>query len=198
MGSHAAFERSGPVVVGVSPGQPAHVVLQAAQFAARFNAELVCAHVNPGRFVTSESPDGSVLTTSIDPDFADERELAFDARLAASLAETLAASDVSWRTLVLAGDVATALAHLADTLDAQMIVVGTHERSFGGSVQEFFNRSVATNLAHQQLRPVVVVPARAEARSTTDAAAGSSAPASAEAPTSETPASEAPSNGATA
>lgn len=147
-----------PVIVGVSPGQAPHVVLHAARFAARFDTDLVCAHVNPGRFATAESPDGSMLTAPIDPDFADERENAFDARLATALGEILADSDVHWRTAVLAGDVATALGHLGDTLDASMIVVGAHERSFSGTVQEFFNRSVGANLAHHQLRPVVVVP----------------------------------------
>lgn len=159
MGSHAENQQLHPVIVGVSPGQPPHVVLHAARFAARFNTDLVCAHVNPGRFATSESPDGSMLTAPIDPDFADEREIAFDARLAAALDELLAESDVSWRTLALAGDVATALGHLGDTLDASMIVVGAHEHSFSGGVQEFFNRSVGINLAHQQKRPVVVIPA---------------------------------------
>lgn len=161
MGTHSGASRTHPVVVGVSPGQPAHVVLQAARFAAQFQTELICAHVNPGRFSTSESPDGSMLTAPIDPDFADEREVAFDTRLENSLSEILADSGVSWRPLVIAGDVATALGHLADTVDAAMIVVGTHERSFGGGIQEFFNRSIAVNLAHSQLRPVVVIPARA-------------------------------------
>lgn len=148
-----------PVIVGVSPGQPPHVVLHAARFAARFDTDLVCAHVNPGRFAMSESEDGSMQTASIDPDFADEREAAFDSGLAASLGEILANSDVRWRTVVIAGDVAAALGHLGDPLDASMLVVGAHERSFSGTVQEFFNRSVGINLAHQQLRPVVVIPA---------------------------------------
>lgn len=42
-----------------------------------------------------------------------------------------------------------------------MIVVGAHERSFSGTIQEFFNRSVGVNLAHQQLRPVVIIPSLA-------------------------------------
>lgn len=158
MGIHAESHPSGPVVVGVSPGQPPHVVLNAARFAARFDAELVCALVNPGRFATTEFPDGSMLTAPIDPDFADERESAFDARLAAALAETLAEASVDWRTVVIAGDVATALGHLADTLDASMIVVGAHERSVGGTIQEFFARSVGAQLAQQQRRPIVVIP----------------------------------------
>ncbi|WP_026554180.1 universal stress protein [Arthrobacter sp. 35W] len=147
-----------PVVVGVAPGQAGHIVRQAAAFAARFGTELVCAHVNQGRYPVAEAADGSVSSASIDPDFADDE--AFDADLAAALAELLLDTQVPWRTVALAGEVSTALARLAHTLDAAMIVVGTHQHSVGGSVQEFFNRSVATHLAHRQERPVVVVPAR--------------------------------------
>jgi nucleotide-binding universal stress UspA family protein len=152
-----------PVVVGVSPGQPPHVVLHAAQFALRFGAELVCAHVNPGRYVRSESPNGAVSSSSIDPDFSDLLEEVFDETLAAGLAELLADSGVEWRTVLLAGDVATALGHLGHTIDAAMIVVGAHDSSVSGSIQEFFNRSVGIQLAHHQDRPVVVIPARAPA-----------------------------------
>ncbi|KRC62725.1 hypothetical protein ASE14_02580 [Agromyces sp. Root81] len=147
------------MILGVTPGQPQHVVLQAAVFASRFGTELVCAYVNPARYPTDESDDGSVESASIDPDFADEHETAFDEALAVSLRHTLADSDVSWRLLALAGDVAGALGHLAETLDAAMIVVGTHDRSLGGSLHGFFSRSVGAQLAHRQPRPVVVVPA---------------------------------------
>lgn len=156
-----AFEHSvHPVIVGVSPGQPPHVILHAAQFALRFGADLICAHVNPGRYATAETADGAVTSSSIDPDFADIREEVFDEKLAAGLSELLVDSGVNWRTLLLAGDVASALGHLAHTIDAAMIVVGTHESSVSGSIQEFFNRSIAVQLAHHQNRPVVVIPAR--------------------------------------
>jgi nucleotide-binding universal stress UspA family protein len=153
----------GPVVVGVSPNQPPHVVAQAGHFAARFGTELVCAFVNQGRVAVSERPDGSETSTSLDPDFGDAGEEEFDAGLAARLEKILGKSGVPWRTLVLAGEVSAALSRLADRLDASMIVIGTHERSVGGNLQEFFNRSVATHLAHRQNRPVVVIPVRAQA-----------------------------------
>lgn len=60
---------------------------------------------------------------------------------------------------MLAGEVSAALGRLATRLDAAMIVVGAHDRSVGGSIQEFFNRSVATHLAHRQAKPVVAIPA---------------------------------------
>ena len=147
-----------PVVVGVSPGQPRHIVEHAARFARAFSAELICAYVNPGRFATDETAEGRVATHSIDPDFSELE--AEDTELVADLTQTLTGSGVTWTTRFLAGDVAVALGHLANTVDAAMIVVGTHERSFSASVQEFFNHSVAVHLAHRQQRPVVVIPAR--------------------------------------
>ncbi|MEF3403757.1 universal stress protein [Agromyces sp. CCNWLW203] len=148
-----------PVIVGVVPGQPAEVVQQAVLFASRFRAELVCAYVNPARYLVEEAADGTVESASLDPDFVDDREAVFDESLAESLHRALATAEVPWRTLALVGDVAGALGHLGETLDAAMIVVGAHEHSFGGSLREFFNRSVGAQLAHRQARPVVVVPA---------------------------------------
>lgn len=148
-----------PVIVGVVPGQPADVVQQAAVFATRFGAELVCAYVNPARYPVEEAADGSVESASIDPDFADDHEAVFDEALARSLHDLLEATAVPWRTLALAGDVAGALGHLGATLDAAMIVVGAHDHSLTGSLREFFSRSVGAQLAHRQPRPVVIVPA---------------------------------------
>lgn len=127
----------------------------------QFGTELICAHVNAGRFVVSEDSAGAVRSSPLDPDFHDAREDAFDPALEAHLASALGPSGVRWSTRLLAGDTAEALGHLAETVNAAMIVVGTHERGFGGGVQEFFNRSIAVHLAHRQNRPVVVVPARA-------------------------------------
>lgn len=149
-----------PVIVGVAPGQSPRIVEQAADFALRFGTELVCAFVDQARLPLSEKADGSVTFASIDPDLADEAEEDFEAELAAEMEHLLKGSGVSWRPLVLAGEVSAALGRLAERLDAVMIVVGTHEHSVGGSIQEFFNRSVATHLAHRQGRPVVVIPTR--------------------------------------
>lgn len=163
------------VVVGVSPGQPPHIVAEAARFARAFDVELVCAYVDPGRYPTAEDADGQVESAPIDPDLPDDP---FGPRgggevdLDAELAEVLDALPVTWSTRRLAGDVTVALGHLADTLDASMIVVGTHERSFTGGLQEFFNRSVAVHLAHRQQRPVVVVPARAPGSLAVETASG--------------------------
>ncbi|WP_336705935.1 universal stress protein [Oerskovia sp. USHLN155] len=150
-------ENPRPVVLGVVRGQPEEVLRTASGLAARLGAELICATVNPARFVVSESADGHVTSAPIDPDFHDAHDDELDPELAERLASALDAVGVRWSTRLLAGDPADALARLARTVDAELIVVGTHGP--GRGVHDLFNRSVAIHLAHRQHRPVVVVPA---------------------------------------
>jgi nucleotide-binding universal stress UspA family protein len=146
------------VVVGVLSGQPDAVVLEAAVFASHFSAELVCASVDTSRYMVSEHANGSMTSLPFDPDLPELAEQGFDPRLKDHLAKVLDGRGVTWSTRALAGDPARALGHLADTLGAAMIVVGTRESGLRGSLHEFFNGSVALHLSHRQHRPVVVVP----------------------------------------
>jgi len=147
-----------PVVVGVFSGQHPLVVATAAEYARRFDAELVCAHVDAGRYVLTEHPDGSIVSISTDPEYPDERAEQVDPDLAAWLHEQLDTAGVAWSCRALAGSFVDALGHLAETIDAAMIVVGTRQPGVAGSLREFFNGSVAAHLVHRQSRPVVVVP----------------------------------------
>ncbi|PPF25154.1 hypothetical protein C5C42_16660 [Rathayibacter sp. AY1F7] len=58
----------------------------------------------------------------------------------------------------MAGDVAHALATLADRVDAVMIIVGTKEPSLRRTVQEVFSGAVGARLAHRQHRPALMIP----------------------------------------
>ncbi|QTX06005.1 universal stress protein [Agromyces archimandritae] len=148
---------SGPVVVGVLAGERHDpVVVRAAEFARRFDAALVVATVDPARYAVDEHPDGSVRSASVDPDLPDEREETPDAAYAEHVRELAGGVDAEARALV--GEPAHALARLAERLGAQMIVVGTRERSVLASVQRFFAGSVGARLAHVQPLPVVVIP----------------------------------------
>lgn len=147
-----------PIVVGVVPGQPATVVAEAAVFAQHFDAELICATVDLSHYAVEEKPDGTVIALPLDPDLADTRTEEFDPELRRTIAETLDPLPVRWSVRALAGGPGRELARLADEVDAAMIVVGTRERGLRGSLREFFNGSVAVQLAHQQHRPLVVVP----------------------------------------
>ena len=146
------------VVVGVVAEQPAAVVATAATVAEHFDADLVCVFVDSARYPIEERPDGTVVSLSLNPDLADEMVEELDPAIHASIAATLESRDVSWSVRALAGGPAQELARVADELDAAMIVVGTREAGFRGSLHEFLNGSVAAQLAHRQHRPVLVVP----------------------------------------
>ena len=146
------------LIVGVLPKQPAAVVSHAAALAARLDARLICASVAVDRYVVAEHADGSVESTTFDPDLGEVGRAEFDPALRARLAELLDPTGVQWEVRALAGDPARALAHLADALEAMLIVVGTHEGGLRGSLRELLNGSVAAHLAHRQHRPIVVVP----------------------------------------
>lgn len=147
------------IVVGVVPGQPSTVVTKAAEFAVRFDADLVCVSVDAFRYTVAREPDGRVVAMPIDSDLADDIVEEFDPNLHALISEALTGHPgVRWSVRALAGGPAQELARLAEELDAAMIVVGTRDPGIRGSLHEFFNGSVAVQLAHRQHRPVVVVP----------------------------------------
>ncbi len=145
------------VIVGVIPGQPDALVRTAATFAEHFDADLVCAYVDNSHYAAGHRPDGTVVTMPIDPDLVDDEE-GFDPDLFAALADLLEGRSVRWTVRYLVGGPAQELGRLADELNAAMIVVGTREAGVKRSLHEFFNGSVAVQLAHRQHRPVVVVP----------------------------------------
>lgn len=148
------------IVVGVVPDQPDVVVATAARWAANTGAQLVCAWVDAARYTVDEREDGTVVAFPVDPDQADETVETVTPELRRAVAAAVGDHGVSWSIRALAGAPAQELAHLADELDAVMIVVGTREPGLMGSVRQFFNGSVAVQLAHRQPRPVLVVPLR--------------------------------------
>jgi nucleotide-binding universal stress UspA family protein len=145
------------VIVGVVPHQSDTVLLHAADFAVALGAELVCAAVDRSRYTVGESVDGSVVALPFDPDLPELGDEEFDARLARHIEDVLKDSPVRWSLRAIAGEPVRALAHLAETLGAEMIVVGTRDGA-RSSIQEFFGGSLAVHLAHRQRRPVMVVP----------------------------------------
>ncbi|WP_104164103.1 universal stress protein [Cryobacterium sp. N22] len=147
-----------PVVVGVTTGQPDAVVLAASEFAAQFGAELICASVDPSRYMLEELPDGSMTSASFDPDSFEQAAADFDAGLRAQIERVLAGRRVVWSTRALAGEPARALGHLAGTVRAMMIVVGSREPTVRHTLRSFFTGSVAVRLAHGQQRPVIIIP----------------------------------------
>jgi len=144
------------VLVGVNHGQSDVVLHHAVRLARAFGAELVCAHVDVGRYVVEERPDGAVISRPLDPDLPELTDSDFDPALAEHIRALVAPLDVTFREL--AGDRAYALSRLADICGAELIVVGSRRRGVKSTLKEFFGGSVAAQLAHCQPRPVVVVP----------------------------------------
>jgi nucleotide-binding universal stress UspA family protein len=146
------------IVVGVVKQQPSSLLEQAAFFAKQFDADLVCAYVDSGRYLEQEKADGTVISLSFDPDLVDRREEKLDPELQAQLTEVLDRHDVVWSSRALAGDAARALSHLAEQVDAAFIIVGTRQAGIRRSMHEFFDGSVGARLAHLQRRPVLIIP----------------------------------------
>jgi nucleotide-binding universal stress UspA family protein len=144
------------ILVGVNHGQSDVVLRQAVQLAQAFGAELVCAHVDVGRYVVEERPDGMVISRPLDPDLPELSHTDFDPALAEHVRALVGSVPVTFREL--AGDRAYALSRLAEICGVEMIVVGSRRRGVRSGLKEFFGGSVAAQLAHRQHRPVVVVP----------------------------------------
>jgi nucleotide-binding universal stress UspA family protein len=148
---------TGPVLMGVVPGQPLTVAHRAAELAYSLNVKLICAYVDVTSYL-AEEPDGRVEALPIDPDGIDDDIEGISAGIAERLQDALDGSGVGWSFVTLAGDPARALGRLADSADASVIVVGTRERGLGARFEELLVGSVAVHLTHRQHRPVLVVP----------------------------------------
>ncbi|MDY0907993.1 universal stress protein [Microbacterium sp. CFBP9034] len=154
----AAADKSirGAVIAGVVPDLPPRVLSEAARYAKLLGAPLVVVHVDVTRFVTYEDPDGYVHSAPIDVNIAaGEGDLA---KVQAAAEALLRGQDLTWSVRQLVGDPAMAIKHLAEQIDARLIVVGTRKRGIGESIREFFTGSVAARLAHRQHRSILVVP----------------------------------------
>jgi nucleotide-binding universal stress UspA family protein len=155
MAEHQAERR---ILVGVTYGQADVVLRHAARFARKFDAALVCAHVDPGRYVVEELPDGTVASLPLDPDLPELKDTDFDQGLVAQVRTAVADDSLALSFRELAGDVAYALTRLADILDVEMIIVGSRRGGVRAGLKQFLTGSVAAHLAHRQPRPVVVIP----------------------------------------
>lgn len=149
---------AGPVVVGVHSGQHRVVVREAAALAAELGRELLCATVAADSYLEEWDPADGRDQGSLHPAGMDSDDHALALALAGSIGDALAPAAPEWTLRVLAGDPRHALARLATEVDARLIVVGAHPHGFGHAVEGLLSGSVATRLAHDQQRPVVVIP----------------------------------------
>lgn len=150
----------GAVIAGVIPRQPLVVIRRAAELAYSLGVELVLAYVDVTRYQLAGSDGVSGSSAPIDPDGVDDE---YDpegagATLRAHITTELASYNLPWSFVQLAGEPARALGHLAATVQASVIVVGTRERGLGARLEEILTGSVSVHLAHRQSCPVLVVP----------------------------------------
>ena len=151
-------DATGPVLLGVTPQQPELVLDTALRLARTLRADLVCAQVDASSYVVEEHADGSVDARPLDPDQPDWTSSPVDPGLADRVRTSGEAYGVHVEVRALAGDVAEALGHLAETLGAELIVVGSRPGGVRASMHDFFGGSIAVHLIHRQPRPVLVVP----------------------------------------
>lgn len=147
-----------PVLLGMTPRQPPQVLDAALRLAGRLGTGLVCAQVDEASYVVTEHPDGSVDARPLDPDQPDWTSRPFDADLAEQVRSAATARGVPVELRALAGGVGEALARLARTVGAELVVVGSRRGGVRASVHDFFGGSVAVHLIHSQPVPVLVVP----------------------------------------
>lgn len=154
----------GPVIVGVHRGQALAVLMEAARLAAELRRPLLCAYIAEDSYLTEWDKADTVAGESLHPTEVGAGEGDAVIALSGAIEEALSGTDASpeWSLRLLAGDPAKALARLAAETEARIIVVGTHRRGFANTLENLLAGSVGARLAHDQRRPVVVVPATAK------------------------------------
>ncbi|MFS0717306.1 universal stress protein [Arthrobacter sp. 1P04PC] len=148
---------TGPVLMGVVPGQSLVVAHRAAEMAYSLGVKLICAYVDVTTYL-AEEPDGRAEALPIDPEGVDDDIEGISAGINEHLGAVLGDAGIDWSFVTLAGDPARALGRLAESTDSSVIVVGTRERGLGARFEELLVGSVAVHLTHRQHRPVLVVP----------------------------------------
>ncbi|WP_431277141.1 universal stress protein [Leifsonia poae] len=156
----AEIRASGPVVVGVYPGQAVAVVVEAAMLAAEIDRPLLCGYVTLDSYLT-EWEKGDRRQASLHPVEVDRAEESVALELAGAITTALKdrpTLEQGWSLRILNGDPSQALTRLAEEVDARLVVVGTHGAGFGRALESWLAGSVATHLSRSVHRPVVVVP----------------------------------------
>lgn len=148
---------TGPVLVGVVPGQPVEVVQHAAELADNLGVKLICAYVDITTYL-ADGPDEGSETEPLEPETVLDDAEGVSTGIRERLQVILAHAGVRWSFLILSGDPTQALGQLADSADASIIVVGTREPSLGTRLEQLLVGSVAVQLTRRQPRPVLVIP----------------------------------------
>ena len=147
----------GPVVLGVAWEPPEYLVQSGAILAARLEAHLICAYVDPASYLTEWEPAISRTGASLDP--ASNNETDFPSGYVRdALQAILGPPGEEWSFRVLNGAVAHALGRLAASTDASLLIVGGQRPGRLHAVERLLEGSVGADLAGLQHRPVLLIP----------------------------------------
>lgn len=154
---------TGPLILGVPWTVPPVLVGAGAELAVSLEVHLVCAYVDPSSVLTEWEPSRTRTAASLDPAVNDEALYpAGDVR--ARLTDLLGPQGTTWSFRELHGDVSSALARLADSTGASMVMVGNGRAGLLAKLSRAVEGAVAERLTLIQNRPVVVVPEHAKGR----------------------------------
>lgn len=143
------------IVVGVVDERSRTVISTAAQYAKAFHATLTCVYVESTMLALGETPQGSLYAAGL---AAEIDEPFFPDDLMKVIEEGVGETGVTWKAVPRRGTPTVELHEVAEDVDALMFVLGTRKPGLRDSMREFINGSVATQLSHKQVRPIVVVP----------------------------------------
>ena len=147
----------GPLVLGVTWQPSERLARIASGLAASLGVHLVCAFVDPASYLTEWNPVGSRTAVSLDPAANDEAQFP-SGHVLRSLEALLGPPGAGWSFRVLNGDVSQALARLAESTGASLLIVGGPRAGVLARVDRILEGSVSVALARTQPRPVLVVP----------------------------------------
>jgi nucleotide-binding universal stress UspA family protein len=147
---HAPSASSRPVVLaGIDGGAGSAPVLRAAARLAEIShADVLIAHVVDNPTMTTQAPIALTESTLH----------SIEAGLFPDVVEALLETPVRWTLVTVTGNPATELMRLADDHAATAIVVGADTPGWTSQLRRFSTGSVPSRLAHEQRRPVVVIP----------------------------------------
>lgn len=149
---------AGPVVLGVGWEPSGYVIRAGASLAARLDAHLICAFVDPASYLTEWEPPGSRTSASLDPAVNSEADYP-SGHVREGLQAILGPPGEEWSFRVLNGAVAQALGRLAESTDASLLIVGADRPGRLAAMERILEGSVSAELASLQPRPVLVIPA---------------------------------------
>ena len=154
LGVDMAYAR--PLILGTPWSVPPLLVYAGAELAFALNVHLVCAYVDPASVLIEWEPYRMRTAASLDP-VVNEEALYPANEVRSRITGLLGPDGTAWSFRELHGEVSTALARLADSTGACMLMVGNGRPGVLARLGRTVEGPVAGRLTRIQNSPVVVV-----------------------------------------